>query len=168
MMAGVTEAHLFDDEVPEHGRHEAAPSGSSIVRLIQRIQSQHQMIGDLVATESEQIQRLKDDVGGYVSAMRTKVTSLQDQIASLGGQVSTAKADQMTADADELSQTLDTLEQAFAQDNPPPAPSPAPAPATPGTDPTGGGTPPATDPTGAPIAAPPSVDPTGGTTPPAP
>lgn len=78
-----------------------------------------------MATEAEQIQRLKDDVGGYVSAMRTKVQSLQDQITTLGGQVSTATADQMGRDAQELSDTLDTLEQAFAQDNPPPAPAPA-------------------------------------------
>lgn len=82
-----------------------------------------------MATEAEQIQRLKDDVGGYVSAMRTKVQSLQDQITALGGQVSTATADQMGRDAQELSDTLDTLEQAFAQDNPPPAPAPTPAPA---------------------------------------
>lgn len=85
-----------------------------------------------MATEAEQIQRLKDDVSGYVSAMRTKVTSLQDQITALGGQVSTAAADQMGKDAQELSDTLDTLEAAFAQDNPPPAPQPTPpAPADP-------------------------------------
>ena len=91
-----------------------------------------------MATEAEQIQRLKDDVSGYVSAMRTKVQSLQDQLAATQGQVSQAAADQMTADAQDLSDTLDTLEQAFSQDNPPPAPAPAPtdpnAPASP-TDP---------------------------------
>ena len=91
-----------------------------------------------MATEAEQIQRLKDDVGGYVSAMRTKVQSLQDQLAAAQGQVSQAAADQMTADAQDLSDTLDTLEQAFSQDNPAPVPAPAPtdpnAPASP-TDP---------------------------------
>lgn len=85
-----------------------------------------------MATEAEQIQRLKDDVSGYVSAMRTKVQSLQDQITALSGQVTQAAADQMTQDAQDLSDTLDTLETAFAQDNPPPAPQPTPpAPADP-------------------------------------
>jgi hypothetical protein len=140
MMTGVTEDHAQDAGGAGHGRHGQAPNARSIMQQIHQIHVRHRHIGDLMANEGEQIQRLKDDVSGYVSAMRDKVTSLQSQLSAAQGQVSSAAADQMTRDAQDLSDTLDTLEGAFSQDNPPPAPSDpgtgdGTTPADPGTDP---------------------------------
>jgi hypothetical protein len=143
MMAGVSEDHA---QGAGHGRHGQAPNARSIMQQIHQIHVRHRHIGDLMANEGEQIQRLKDDVGGYVSAMRAKVTSLQDQLTAAQGQVSSAAADQMARDAQDLSDTLDTLEGAFSQDNPPadPGTGGGATPTDPGTgDPTDPNAPPA-------------------------
>jgi hypothetical protein len=146
MMTGVTEDHAQDAGGAGHGRHGQPPNARSIMQQIHQIHVRHRHIGDLMANEGEQIQRLKDDVSGYVSSMRDKVTSLQSQLEAAQGQVSSAAADQMARDAQDLSDTLDTLEGAFAQDNPPsdPGTGGGATPTDPGTgDPTDPNAPPA-------------------------
>jgi hypothetical protein len=131
MMAGVTEDHAQHAGAVGHERHgHPTDTGRSLMQELRHIQRQHRHIGDLMADEQTQIDRLNTDVGNYVTAMRGQVQSLKDQLAAVQGQVSTAAADQMSADAQGLSDTLDKLEAAFAQDNPPAAPA---TPADPGT-----------------------------------
>jgi hypothetical protein len=128
--ARVTHDHAQHDGAAGRGGHQA--HRPSITQQFNRVLAQLQGLGELMATVSEEIDRLKADVSNHIDTMRAKVTSLQSQIDTLTGQVSTAATDQMTTDAQALSDSLDQIEQAFASDSPAPAPAPA-TPADPGT-----------------------------------